>query len=192
MTQELFDYCEQEGISKDDILNKEIEEEHSEKYHRDCDKLLSDIKTSQKEKNQYFKDVLNGKVQGKKLMQQRIVIEFAEVIDYDKTKLVFEETEKDEKANSEYLKSCQTKIEKAALLFAKEIQNFERFCIEQFNLYSREYQKHSPSIEIKTLNMATGESSDLSELPPEVASALKNALNKLVREENKGEKDTVK
>lgn len=171
MTQELFDYCEQEGISKDDILNKEIEEEHNEKYYR---------------------DVLDGKVQGKKLMQQRIVIEFAEVIDYDKTKLVFEETEKDEKANSEYLKSCQTKIEKAALLFAKEIQNFERFCIETFNLYSREYQKHSPSIEIKTLDMATGKSSVLSELPPEVASALKNALNKLVREENREEKDTVK
>lgn len=74
----------------------------------------------------------------------------------------------------------------------KKFRILKDFCIEQFNLYSREYQKHSPSIEIKTLNMATGKSSDLSELPPEVASALKNALNKLVREENKGEKDTVK
>lgn len=117
-------------------------------------------------------------------MQQRIVIEFAEVIDYDKTKLVYEETEADEDANRKYLRSCQTKIDKAALLFARKIQNFEKFCIEQFNLYSREYERSSsPSIDIKTVDLSTGKESNIQNLPPEVVSALKRTLNKLVREE---------
>lgn len=30
MTEQLKDYCEQEGISHDDIINAEIEQEHKE------------------------------------------------------------------------------------------------------------------------------------------------------------------
>lgn len=151
--------------------------------------MITDIKTSQEEKKQYFRDVLDGKVEGKKLMQQRIVIEFAEVIDYDKTKLAYEETEADEDANRKYLQSCITKMDKAALLFAREIQNFERFCVEEFCLYSREHERNSsPSIDIKTIDLSTGKESNIKNLPPEAISALKRTLNKLVREENKEEK----
>lgn len=189
MTQELLEHCEVEGILKDDIINAEIDEEHAEAYLRECKKLITDIKTSQKEKKQYFRDVLDGKVEGKKLMQQRIVIEFAEVIDYDKTKLVYEETEADEDANRKYLRSCITKMDKAALLFTREIQNFERFCVEEFRLYSREHERNSsPSIDIKTIDLSTGKESNIKNLPPEAISALKRTLNKLVREENKEEK----
>lgn len=105
------------------------------------DSLINEIKTSQAEKRAYFAEVLEGKHPGKKLMQQKFVIRLAEVIDYDKNKLVYEETEEDEKANRQYLQSCITKIDKAALQFANELQKFERFFIEEFNLYSREYKK---------------------------------------------------
>lgn len=149
MTQGLHEYCEQEGISKDDIINSEIEQEHKEAKNKafqdDVNALLNEIQTSQKQKHQYFKEVLQGKHQGKKLVQQRIVIEFAEVIDYDKAKLVFEETEADEAKNRKYLQDCSVKIDKAALQFANELQKHETFCVEAFKLYFRvaENSKHT-------------------------------------------------
>lgn len=51
MTQELLEHCEVEGISKDDILNKEIEEEHAEAYLKECEKLATDIKNHKKKRN---------------------------------------------------------------------------------------------------------------------------------------------
>ena len=56
----------------------------TEKLSENEQKLFAAIKSSQEAKNAYFKEVLQGKHPGKKLYEQRIVIEFAEVIDYDK------------------------------------------------------------------------------------------------------------
>ena len=180
-------------MTKDDILNEEIEQEHKEaekrheKFQNDVDSLIDEIKTSQDAKNMYFKEVLEGKHPGKKLMQQRIVIQFAEVIDYDKNKLVYEETEDDKKANRQYLQSCITKIDKAALQFANELQKFERFSIEEFHLYSRECEgSPRPNLKIKTIDLTDGNPKELSEVPPEVLKAVK-VINKAIVTEEKGE-----
>lgn len=45
-----------------------------------CDELLESIKQSQADKKKYFLEVTNGKHQGKKLVEHRIVIEIAEAI----------------------------------------------------------------------------------------------------------------
>jgi len=194
MCKELHEYCEQEGISKDDIINAEIEQEHKEAEKRstdfqaDVDSLLNKIQASQKEKHTYFKEVLEGKHEGKKLVQQRLVIEFAEVIDYDKTKLVYEETAEDEAANKKYLQDCSVKIDKAALQFANELQKHETFCIEQFNLFFREYQPNiTPNIAIKAIDMSTGKVQNINDIPPEVAKALSKTLGKIVVSGEKGE-----
>lgn len=181
-------------MTKDDIINAEIEQEHkeaekrSEEFQNDVDSLIDEIKTSQAAKNTYFKEVLEGKHPGKKLMQQRIVIQFAEVIDYDKNKLVYEETEKDKKANRQYLQSCFTKIDKAALQFANELQKFERFSIEEFHLYSREHEGSPlPNVKVKTIDLTDGNTKELSEVPPEVLKAVKNIIEKAIVTEEKGE-----
>lgn len=183
-----FNEClETEGISKDDVINDEIEQEHkeaekrSEDFQKDVQTLIDEIKTSQADKKTYFKEVLEGKHPGKKLIQQRLVIQFAEVIDYDKNSLVYEETEADEKANQQYLKSCSTKIDKAALQFANELHKNERFSIESFNLYFREYESQTePKVKIQGLDLSTGKIDELSDVPPEVLEALKDTLDKIV------------
>lgn len=63
----------------------------NETFKKDCETLINEIKASQAEKKGYFKEVLEGKHEGKKLYQQRIVIGLAEVIDYDKSKLVWQQ-----------------------------------------------------------------------------------------------------
>lgn len=200
MTQSLHDYCEQEGISKDDIINKEIEQEHKEaknkSFQDDVDNLIDKIKASQKEKHPYFKEVLQGKHEGKKLVQQRIVIEFAEVIDYDKTKLIFEETESDEIANRKYLESCSVKIDKAALQFANELQKHETFCIEAFNVAFRVAEISStPEIKVQAMDLNTGKVQNLNEVPKgirkQMMAALAGCVEELEEMEGEGEeKDT--
>lgn len=194
MTEQLKDYCEQEGIPHDDIINAEIEQEHkeaekrTEEFQKDVDSLIKEIKTSQNEKHAYFAEVLEGKHPGKKLLLRKMVIQFAEVIDYDKSKLVYEETEEDEKANRQYLQNCSTNIDKAALLFANELQKFERFSIEKFHLYSREYEgSPRPNIKIKTIDLTDCNTKELSEVPPEILKAVKNTIEKAIVTEEKGE-----
>ena len=181
-------------MTKDDIINAEIEQEHKEaekrheKFQNDVDSLINEIKTSQDAKGSYFKEVLEGKHPGKKLVQQRIVIQFAEVIDYDKSKLVYEETEEDAKANRQYLQSCSTKIDKAALQFANEIQKHERFSIEEFHLYSGDYASSQlPNVKVKAIDLTDGNAKKLSEVPPEVLKAVKEVINKAIVTEEKGE-----
>lgn len=192
MTQGLHEYCEQEGISKDDIINSEIEQVHKEAKNKafqdDVNALLNEIQTSRKQKHQYFKEVLQGKHQGKKLVQQRIVIEFAEVIDYDKAKLVFEETEADEDKNRKYLQDCSVKIDKAALQFANELQKHETFCVEAFNLHFRVAETAStPELKVQVMDSTTGKVQKLSDVPPEVLKTLKNTLEKVIVTEGEGE-----
>lgn len=65
-------------MTKDDIINAEIEQEHKEaekrheKFQNDVDSLINEIKTSQDAKGSYFKEVLEGKHPGKKLVQQKL------------------------------------------------------------------------------------------------------------------------
>lgn len=192
MTQGLHDYCEQEGISKDDIINSEIEQEHKEAKNKvfqdEVNALINEIQASQKEKHQYFKEVLQGKHQDKKLVQQKIVIEFAEVIDYDKSKLVFEETDEDEAANREYLKNCSVKIDKAALQFANELQKHETFCVEQFNLYFRVAEiSNVPEIKVQAMDLKTGKIQSLNEVPKGIRKQMMAALSGCISELGEGE-----
>lgn len=194
MTEQLKDYCEQEGIPHDDIINAEIEQEHkeaekrSEEFQNDVDSLIKEIKTSQVAKETYFKEVLEGKHPGKKLMQQKFVIQLAEVIDYDKNKLIYKETEEDKKANRLYLQSRITKIDKAALQFANELQKQERFSIEEVHLFSREHEVSPlPNVKVKTIDLTDGNPKKLSEVPPEVLKAVRNILEKAIVTEEKGE-----
>lgn len=169
----------------------------NETFKKDCETLINEIKASQAEKKGYFKEVLEGKHEGKKLYQQRIVIGLAEVIDYDKSKLVYEETEADENANRKYLKDCSIRLDKAALQFANELQKIERFSIEEFDLFGRCYptsieKEGSPKVEIKCVDLSKGTSENISDVPPEVLAALKRTLDKVIVRGEKGEeKDTV-
>lgn len=165
----------------------------TEKLSENEQKLFAAIKSSQEAKNAYFKEVLQGKHPGKKLYEQRIVIEFAEVIDYDKSKLVYEDTEADEKANTEYLKSCSQNIGEQALKFAKELQENERFSITTFNLFSREYcaeVKVAPEIKVQAMDLSTGKVKELSTIPNEVKKKVLAALAGSIGElgEDEGEK----
>lgn len=193
MTLSLHDYCEQEGISKDDIINSEIEQEHKEAekktdFQSDVDAWIEEIKTSQAKKHQYFKEVLQGKHPGKKLVQQRIEIEFAEVIDYDKTQLVFEETEEDTAKNRKYFENCSVKVDKAALQFANELQKHEKFCIEAFNLAFRVAEISSkPEIKIQAMDLKTGKIQNLNEVPKGIRKQMAAALAGCVSELGEGE-----
>ena len=65
-------------MTKDDILNEEIEQEHKEaekkheKFQNDVDSLINEIKTSQDAKGSYFKEVLEGKHPGKNLFSKEL------------------------------------------------------------------------------------------------------------------------
>ena len=160
-------------------------------HQNECDAIIEGIKASQEEKQTYFKEVLEGKHPGKKLYQQRIVIEFAEVIDYDKSKLVYEETAADEKANSTYLRSCSTKVDKAALQFANELQKHEKFSITSFDMFSREYPSEPDCTEVKIsgVDLRTGKCHDINKIPPEVIKALKTICDKAVIAGGEGEQE---
>ena len=178
MTEQLKDYLEQEGMTHDDVINQEIE-----RFQKDVNTLLEEIKTSQQAKETYFTEVLAGKHPGKKLVEQKIVIEFAEVIDYDKSKLVYEETKEDKKANEQYLKNCSIKIDKAALQFANKLQKNERFTIEEFGLFFRGVKtSREPNIEIKGLDMSTGKVKELNDIPPEILKVASESLGKMVKD----------
>lgn len=140
-------------------------------HQNECQELMEAIKKNQEEKTAYFREVLEGKHPGKKLYQQKFILQFAEVIDYDKTKLVYEESEADEKANQEYLKSCSHHIDKAALLFANEIQKHETFSIEEFSLFGREYEPCSLK-NVTTVDLKNGKIDNIEGVPSEVVSAL--------------------
>lgn len=193
MTQSLHDYCEQEGISKDDIINSEIEQEHKEtkskNFQDDCESLMNEIHTSQKEKLRYFKEVLAGKHPGKKLVQHRLILEFAEVIDHDKTQLVYEETEADEDKNRKYFEACSVKIDKAALQFANEIQKHEAFSIEAFNVALRvpEVSDNKPEVKIQAMDLKTGKIQNLNEVPKGIRKQMAAALAGCVSELGEGE-----
>jgi len=162
-----------------------------EKFLEEVGQLTINIEASQSEKHNYFKEVLEGKHPGKKLVEKRIVIEFAEVIDYDKSKLVYEETEADKKANQDYLKSCSVNIDKAALLFANELQKHETFTITEFSLFFRDTEKPAiDDVKIQAVDLSKGEIQNLDELPPELLKKIVKRLNKIVLEENGEEKGT--
>lgn len=149
-----------------------------------CDELLESIKKSQADKKKYFLEVANGKHQGKKLVEHRIVIELAEVIDYDKSKLVFEENNEDEKKNNDYIKSCSEGVDLPALKLCNEIQQNEKFDVQVFNIAFRDFEFHHKKInlELKKLDVNTGNIVDLGEIPPEIAEAIGNVVANAIKD----------
>ena len=195
MTQELKDYLEQEGISKDDIINAEIEQEHkeakerNEKYQKDAEMLREEILSTCDKRKTYFQEIADGKHSGKKIFEHKFEITFAEIVDYDKNKLVYEATEEDKKTNIQYLKKCcSSKTDKDFFQFVSEIQKNERFFIEELCSRSREIknQKSNNDVAIKAVNMATGEIKDIFDAPPEIINSVQEILQNVTKKtENK-------
>lgn len=176
---ELKEYLEQEGISHDDIINNEIEQEHSltdeekaklaaeaEKVElaegetidegiSDEETLFQAIQTSRIEKKEQFAKEMKANP-NKRLYSSKIVIEYTELIEVDKNSLRYEENEEDRKFNDKLMSSKTTDFELDALKFAATIQNTQNATIEQVHYMGKPYQKKCncvPGIEIKTIGL---------------------------------------
>lgn len=163
---ELKEYLEQEGISHDDIINNEIEQEHSltdeEKAKlaaeaeeielaegETIDEGISDeetlgkaIQASMKEKKELFlKEIKENP--NKRLYSQKIIIEFAELIEVDKNSLRYEENEEDYKFNNDLMKSKSTDFSLEVFKFVAQLQNTKNVSVEELTYSGRPYQKKS-------------------------------------------------
>lgn len=189
---ELKEYLEQEGISHDDIINNEIEQEHSltneEKAKlaaeaeevelaegETIDEGISDeetlgkaIQASMKEKKELFlKEIKENP--NKRLYSQRIIIEFAELIEVDKNSLRYEENEEDYKFNNDLMKSKSTDFSLEVFKFVSQLQNTKNVSVEELIYSGRPYQKRAnkaPNIDVKVIAP--------NNIPPAVKEALKN------------------
>lgn len=191
---ELKEYLEQEGISHDDIINNEIEQEHSltdeEKAKlaaeaeevelaegETIDEGISDeetlgkaIQASMKEKKELFlKEIKENP--NKRLYSQKIIIEFAELIEVDKNSLRYEENEEDYKFNNDLMKSKSTDFSLEVFKFVAQLQNSKNVSVEELMYSGRPYQKKvnkAPNIDVKVI------------APNNIPSAVKEALKSFV------------
>lgn len=189
---ELKEYLEQEGISHDDIINNEIEQEHSltdeEKAKlaaeaeeielaegETIDEGISDeetlgkaIQASMKEKKELFlKEIKENP--NKRLYSQKIIIEFAELIEVDKNSLRYEENEEDYKFNNDLMKSKSTDFSLEVFKFVAQLQNTKNVSVEELTYSGRPYQKKAnkaPNIDVNVIAS--------NNIPPVVREALKN------------------
>lgn len=189
---ELKEDLEQEGISHDDIINNEIEQEHSltdeEKAKlaaeaeevelaegETIDEGISDeetfrktIQASIKEKKELFlKEIKENP--NKRLYSQRIIIEFAELIEVDKNSLRYEENEEDYKFNNDLMMSKSTDFSLEVFKFVAQLQNSKNVSVEELMYSGRPYQKKAnkaPNIDVKVIAP--------NNIPPVVREALKN------------------
>lgn len=189
---ELKEYLEQEGISHDDIINNEIEQEHSltdeEKAKlaaeaeevelaesETIDEGISDeetlgkaIQASMKEKKELFLKEIKENL-NKRLYSQKIVIEFAELIEVDKNSLRYEENKEDYKFNNDLMKSKSTDFSLEVFKFVAQLQNTKNASVEELIYSGRPYQKRAnkaPNIDVKVITP--------NNIPPAVKEALKN------------------
>lgn len=189
---ELKEYLEQEGISHDDIINNEIEQEHSltdeEKAKlaaeaeevelaesETIDEGISDeetlgkaIQASMKEKKELFLKEIKENL-NKRLYSQKIVIEFAELIEVDKNSLRYEENKEDYKFNNDLMKSKSTDFSLEVFKFVAQLQNTKNVSVEELIYSGRPYQKRAnkaPNIDVKVITP--------NNIPPAVKEALKN------------------
>lgn len=189
---ELKEYLEQEGISHDDIINKEIETEHAltdeekaklateaeevelaegetiDEGSSDEEALGKAIQASMKEKKELFlKEIKENP--NKRLYSQRIIIEFAELIEVDKNSLRYEENEEDYKFNNDLMRSKSTDFSLEAFKFVAQLQNSKNVSVEELMYSGRPYQKKAnkaPNIDVKIIAP--------NNIPPAVKEALKN------------------
>lgn len=165
----LKEYLEQEGISHDDIINEEIEQEHKETETIELseEKVLANrINASQKaKKEQFLKEMKENP--NKRLYSSKIVIEFAELIEIDKESLRYEENAEDYQFNNDLMKSKTTDFVLALMHFVSNIQNTKNVSVENLEYCGRPYQaKMTPKINFQSIN--------LNNVPKEVQEALKN------------------
>ena len=189
---ELKEYLEQEGISHDDIINNEIEQEHSltdeEKAKlaaeaeeielaegETIDEGISDeetlgkaIQASMKEKKELFlKEIKENP--NKRLYSQKIIIEFVELIEVDKNSLRYEENEEDYKFNNDLMKSKSTDFSLEVFKFVAQLQNTKNVSVEELTYSGIPYQKKAnkaPNIDVNVIAP--------NNIPPVVREALKN------------------
>ena len=189
---ELKEYLEPEGISHDDSINNELEQEHSltdeEKAKlaaeaeeielaegETIDEGISDeetlgkaIQASMKEKKELFlKEIKENP--NKRLYSQKIIIEFAELIEVDKNSLRYEENEEDYKFNNDLMKSKSTDFSLEVFKFVAQLQNTKNVSVEELTYSGRPYQKKAnkaPNIDVNVIAP--------NNIPPVVREALKN------------------
>lgn len=165
--------------TKDDIINEEIEAEHAltdeekAKLAKEAEKVelaegetidegVSDeetlskaIQASMSEKKQEFLAEMS-KNPNKRLYSSRITLEFAELIEVDKTQLRYEENEDDYKFNNDLMKSKTTDFGFDLLQLATKIQNTKNCSIEQIKYAGRPYQKKcncGPDIKVEAIGI---------------------------------------
>ena len=138
-----------EGISDEETLGKAIQ-------------------ASMKEKKELFlKEIKENP--NKRLYSQKIIIEFAELIEVDKNSLRYEENEEDYKFNNDLMKSKSTDFSLEVFKFVAQLQNTKNVSVEELTYSGRPYQKKAnkaPNIDVNVIAP--------NNIPPVVREALKN------------------
>lgn len=131
--------------------------------------LVAEIKKSQLEKKEQFLNETKGN-SNKRLYQQKLVIEWVEVIEVDKNALRYEENEEDEAYNQELMKTASTNYGVEALQIAKQIQDNPKFSVENFAYAGRPYSSYEEKPKINVAKI------DLSDMPEFLKKAIVNGL----------------
>lgn len=165
--------------TKDNIINEEIEAEHAltdeekAKLAKEAEEVelaegetidegISDeetfskaIQASMAQKKQEFLAEMS-KNPNKRLYSSRIIVEFAELIEVDKSLLRYEENDEDYTFNNNIMKGKTTDFTDELLKFASHIQNTKNCSIEQLKYSGRPYQKkcsNAPDIKVEAIGI---------------------------------------
>jgi len=96
------------------------------------EEILSEAQLKQMdEKEKRFNEIKKNNPD-KKVIKQKIIIEWEELVDVKKDELRFEENAEDRKYNKELLMSRSKYIGLAAVKFVKSIQDVETFAVKEF------------------------------------------------------------
>lgn len=150
--------------------------------------LLEELKSIQKgKKNEFAKTLLDDK--NKKLYQHKLVIEWSEIIDFEKLPLVYEKSSKDIIHNKEIIKAASVNNAADCLRFAKNIADNPKFYLDSFQIFDRmaETDEAKPNVKILGVDLNTGKMDELSDVPPEVLKAVCQTLSGIVAGEEKRE-----
>lgn len=134
----------------------------------ETDEVMASIQKAQLEKKEQFEELIKNNP-NKRLYQQRVIIQWAEVIDIDKNSLRYVDNDEDKKYNQELMKKASTDCGLELMKFAKSIQDNEKFSIEEFQYSGREYScEGRKDINVHAIN--------LNEAPQEIQDALRKIL----------------
>lgn len=96
------------------------------------EKILSEELSKQMDEKQKMFDEIKKNNPDKKVVNQKIIIEWEELVDIKKDELRFEENDEDRKYNKNVFMSRSKYVGLEAIKFAKSIQDVEAFAIKEF------------------------------------------------------------